>query len=96
MWQQQEIDEYRAIYISDKVYATAHRMYIRDPAAHRQGERSELGTLRARGVRPALPEPQGRRGTRTKIRAEVEARWKQIIRWGGWIVAGATMLTKLF
>jgi hypothetical protein len=91
-----EIDEYRAIYISDKVYATAHRMYIEIPPL--TGKDDDPNWERCARVaygrhylsRKAVAE------LRTKIRAEVEARWKPIIRWGGWIVAGATMLTKLF
>jgi hypothetical protein len=96
MFEQQACDERIAVYISDRMYAKARRLYIEIPSI--TGLHDDPNWERCQRVEYGrhFLTPKAVGELRTKIRAEIEARWKPIIRWGGWIVAGAAMLSKLF
>ena len=96
VWEQQEIDERRALYITDRICAAAHRLYIElPPITGRDDDPNWIRTSRTAYGRSYLSRPAVA-DLRTKIRAEKKARWEPIVRWTGWIAAIGTWASSLF
>jgi hypothetical protein len=90
-WELSQLAEQRAIYIADRIYAKAHKLYIETPplTAKDDDPNWEHGTYHDRWIltRRAVAD------LRAKIRAEKKATWEPWLLWagaiGGWVAATA-------
>lgn len=86
MWEQQQIEEQRARYISDTVWRKARRLYLETPPL--TGRDDDRNWTKSRNFfgqsylsRAAVAD------LRARIRAERKARWEPLLLWSGWVAA---------
>jgi hypothetical protein len=96
MWEQQQISERRAMYISDRAWSAAHRHYIETPPI--TAKEDDPNWIQGRYENRSYMTPAAVAELRAKIRAERKASWEPWLMWGsatmGWIAALAAIFLK--
>lgn len=81
MWEQQDLDERRAMYIADKVYWKAHRMYLELPPLTCKDDDPNWVQARYNGGGRHYLSRSAASLLREKIRAEKKAAWEPWVMW---------------